>query len=379
MDEMKEPPSYAAAWHPVAKFDDALLANHGSSGVLEYYGVSRTVNEDCFYYMMDQFKRFGIYPIPQNDLLSWCWSTALYYIDTYDPYILFDGLTDVVRTNEGYYYQYSLFDDETQRWSDVNAEYIETFKLWPDGAKNWHIMNDHPGLTKHFMGLYDYFIEHFDFIEFESNNQYYDEERALITKYGPKTRDLCHLGIWATIMWMCSQFEAAVAWRNKFHPIFNFCYEEGACVVVDGNHFAGPTHFKRHERAANSCSKCGVVDWCVEIVDQHESVNFLCEHCVSGGERFPSRICGRRMCEQLECPNHPFFKDDEAKKKMRMVNAARRFGPLQQLPNGMEFRALPGYIVSEMKQIAQIGRGVGDRAAGEAYTNILSLIKNRLT
>ena len=376
MNEMIQLPEFAAAWDEQHPYDDRPMSNNGSFGILEYYGVGRESNEACFIYMMEQFQRFGIRPIPQDDLLSYCWTTALYYIDTYDPYLMFDGLTDVIKTKEAYYYQYSYFNEDEDRWYDVKGDYIETFRYWADGSKNWHYVNTQPGLKKHFPALYDYFEEHFVFLNADQfDAEFYAEERALIKKYGPTTTDLIHLGIWAAVMWMCAPMAESVEWREHYHPIYNFCYQDGACLVLEGMHFVGPSHYKRHERPVNSCAKCGIQDWCVEIVDMKTSVELLCEHCVSGGERFPSRVCGRRMCETTSCQNHPFFKDDEAKTKLRMLAAAKRFGPLRTLENGMKVRSLPGFIVAEMKQIQQIGKGVGDRAGGEAYQIVANILK----
>lgn len=374
-------PSFSdVVWEPSSKSEDYHLAQ-GGIGIFEYYGVQRMNPHPCMEYIMQQFKRFGVWPIPQNDLIGLCWETALHYVDVYDPYLFFDGVCDVVKTDEAYFYQYSVKDEGTsgvETWTDVDVEYVETFRYWPAGSANWQVMNESPGLKEYFSSLYDFFEDCWDM-----NNGFPgdDDLVALQKKYGPKTKDLIHLGIWSAVMWMCSQEPEAVDWRDKFHPIFNTCYAEGSCIVIEGHHFVGPSYYKRVERAPGTCAECGVKQWCIELVDNGEQtasgeniIQYKCEKC-STGERFPNRVCGKRMCDAVKCINHPLHSDPDGRAKMRMLQADKRFGPLKQLPNGLHVRPLPGYILTEMKLAQTVGLGVGAKAGNEIYSYALDMYK----
>lgn len=374
--ELTNVPSFSdVPWELTQKDDDYMLAT-GGMGILEHYGIhiASSGPRECFLFMMEQFHRFGINPIPQNDLLDICWQVALHYVDIFDPYLFFDGVCDVVRTDESYSYQYSIYDEHNDEWHETDSEFIDTFKYWADGAANWRVLYDRPGLEYAFPSLYEYFLECWEEgygLPIETD----EELPHLYRKYGPQLKDLIHLGIWAAIMWMCSQEESAIDWRSQFHPIFNICYEEGSCIVLDGVHFAGPAYYKRVERRPGTCASCGIHEWCINLTTESKGeFVYKCEKC-EVGERFPNRICGKRMCDVTTCQHHPLYGDTKAKEKMRKLKADKTFGTLRRLPNGMEVRPLPGYLIAEMKQIQDIGTGVGKRAGNEIYTSAIAALK----
>lgn len=342
-------PDYSADWDMADKTEDYQLSEVAGNGygVIGYYGGKSLSVKEAFPFIVAQYERFG-QEVPDMDMLSWCWDQAFYYIDQFDPYALMTGSCDVIKTEEAYYYQYAVSDDG-KSWMEVEPDEVETFRYWDKGEESWNILMQHPGLEEYFDHIYDYFDDHFSYIRDDDHAEAYGEEWELMNKYGPKTQDIAHLGIWAAIMWMSSPLEEAKAWRYEFHPIFNICYEHGACVLHAWT-FHDPNYFERLERRPKTCAKCGIDSWCVDYtMIASEQQSYICEHCLSDGLPFPGRVCGTRLCEKTSCPHHPVSLAPEdqkmvAKRKVMQLAADERFGALQQLPDGRQVRELPGYI-----------------------------------
>ena len=356
-------PSFDAAWDikERKKEEDYALYEIGG-GVLKYYNGGNQIPADAYYFMIEQFKRFSQHP-PESDMLEWCWDQAFMYVDSYDPYVLMSGCSDVIKTDEAYQYQYSLSDDG-RTFYEVAADEIETFKLWDKGTEAWEILMRHPGLETYFDHFYEYFTEHFDYVKNDDHPECYEKEWALIRKYGPKTQHIAHLGLWAAIMWMSSPNEEAKHWRADSHPIFANCYDTGASVYA-GWTFYDSDHHRRIERPPQTCSRCSTDQWCVTLESTIGS--YICENCISEGLPFPGMTCGTKACEAFSCPNHPNFSTDlvAAKRKTFQQAADKRFGELQKLEDGSQVRQLPGYMVLQEitmnKYAGQISNQVADK------------------
>lgn len=365
--QLPQTPSFNPGWAPADKYDDYQLteAVGNGYGVIGYYGGNSHEVIDALKFMEDQYKRFGMMP-PQKDFLHWCWDQAFYYIDQMDPYALLSGCTDVIKTEEAYYYQYAVSNDGDE-WVEVAPNDIETFRLWEDGEKSWEVLMGYPGLQEYFSHIYDYFMDHFEFIKADDHPECYETEWKYMKQYGPNTQHLAHLGIWSAIMWMCSPLPEAKAWRYEFHPIFKICYDFGACVL-HGWTFHDPRYFIRQDRKAQTCSNCGIDEYCVDLTQtRREMSEYLCEHCLSGGLPFPGRSCGTKLCENTGCPNHPVAKapDTEksvARREILKLAADERFGPLRQLQDGShrQVRELPGYIKLNEIAISQQAKSIAD-------------------
>ena len=212
-------PDFNPGWAPADKYDDYQLHETAGNGygVIGYYGGNTMEIQCALDFMEGQYRRFKMMP-PQRDFIEWCWEQAFYYIDQFDPYALMSGCSDVIKTEECFYYQYAVSNDG-ENWVEVSPTELETFRLWEEDGKNkgeeaWRVLMDYPGLPEYFDHIYDYFQDHFHYIMEDDHPECYEREWEFIRKYGKENIEhLAHMGIWAAIMWMCSPIPEAKDWR----------------------------------------------------------------------------------------------------------------------------------------------------------------------
>jgi hypothetical protein len=316
---------------------------------MSLYEGGHFFNEEVEQFMISQFIRFNV-ALPRPDLLIWCWEMAFYYIDQYDPYLFFWGMSDVIKTEDNYYYQYALRDGD-DRWYEVEADELETFAQWSGFEGRFQDIYNTPGLSEYFDGVEDFLQNHI--ADVASDPHGYPQEDKFYRQYGKHAYDYIHLGLWAAIVWMISP--EAGWWRHKFHPIFQMCYDYGECIIHTWT-FYEPTEYRKLNRPAHSCVQCGIQEYCVELsqVDR-PGVNgtyFMCENCLHP-KPFGENFCGSRECEKFSCPNHP------NKNQSSLVASDRRYGKLKKT-KGMPHRALPGMMVLNYVAIEKNAGSIAD-------------------
>ena len=363
-------PEYTPPRDPYEMWSDYQLNEHSGIGLLQQYGGDSQKNYEVYDFMESQFKRFGLIP-PQEDVLEWCWDMAFYLVDQVDPYIFFQGATDVVLTNEPYYHQCAVREEPDAPFEEIEPENLELYRYWAEGSESYHELMKYPGLQEHFEHIYESLMDYVGNM-YDGDDCFLREARE---KYGPKAKDLIHLGTWAAVMWMISP--QAKSWRFNFHPIFQLCYEGGACLLNNWR-FYGQEYFYITPRQIKSCGKCGIHEWCAELVQDKESKNFIymCESCESDKEPFPGRTCGTRMCTVVKCPNHPAHAEIDkltGNTKVRMIAADRRYGEMRALPNGLQVRELPGMMHVNHKMIEHYSKSI----AGDMGKVLTALLENR--
>ena len=365
---MEDPP-----WDPIEPWHSYQLQDHGGIGVVSQYGGNQFVNYEAYAFMEAMFKKFNRGRLPCTELLEWAWDFAFQAIDQVDPYLFFHGATDVIKTDEPYYYQFSIRYDDEEPWEDVSGEEAEHFKYWKEGEKVFFYLLDKPGLQEYFDGIYDYFSDHMAYA-MEAMNDGYDSyylEETLHKRYGDSFVHLAHLGVWSALMWMISP--EAKSWRYDHHPIFRNVYSGGECLL-NGWNFHSPQYFKKAERPVGSCAECGVKDWCVELVQDDEmNIKYTCQHCQTGGDPFPGAICGTKMCSRLECEHHPdhvHARSMVGSRIKREIQAEARYGKLQK-HNGVYTRELPGMIHLEHKVIQHYSKSIASDV-GRVLEGLLS-------
>lgn len=363
-------PDYSEDWAPQAPWYEYQMCEHGGLGVISQYGGNSVVNEAAYYFMFAQFKMRAGRGVDE-DLLDWCWNFAFQAVDQVDPYILFHGCTDVIKTDRTYYNQFSIREEEHHYWSEVSGESAEHFELFPEGVQAYDVLMSRPGLQEYFDTIHDYFDDHISWYTSAEGSQFKEsDEYYLINKYGPKTKDLMHLGVWAALMWMISPEEDSREWRAKHHPIFDMCYSEGSCFLHDWR-FYPPTHYKMDHRPLQSCAECGAHEDCVELVQvvRTKAFRYICQSCQSDNTPFPGMICGTTMCTRVECHNHPAHTTDlvayndplarhKASRAKRMLEADARYGELEDIGYGVKVRELPGMVHINQKVIQHYSNSI---------------------
>ena len=178
MSDLIMAPDMKADWLPANKFEDYQLHDAGH-GIMSAYGAHNKIEADCYYFIVEQFRRFKVH-VPEQDLIEWCWDFAFMSMDQYDPYLFYYGITDVIKTEEAYYYQFSVCDDRKENWTDCRVDDVEMFRYWPKGAKNWEKLMTEPGLRNgYFDDIYHYFDEHFSHAVRDSHPEAYELEWKL--------------------------------------------------------------------------------------------------------------------------------------------------------------------------------------------------------
>ncbi|RLA62969.1 MAG: hypothetical protein DRQ88_13030 [Epsilonproteobacteria bacterium] len=363
-DRMPARPSRTPEWSPVEIEDpDWWVEDYYSygRGILSQYDANNfDLDHPVLNYMRKQFRRFNIKP-PCDDLMEFAWNTIFKVVDLIDPFFMFEGFTDVIETEDCYYYQYSINEMEgIVDPGEISPDQLKTFEYWPDtvnepgGKAAWNVLNDNPGFEEMFECLHDIWKD-----EVDSDLNYNPEVTELARRYGSQFMKLLHLGSWAGLMWMLDPTDKSAAhWRKEYHPIFRACYETGSCIIKEMTIFDA-SEFKKINRASKSCASCGLRAWCVELVAGKKEAHYTCENCHTGGIPFPGLDCGQRKCYKSSCPFHPIQKAENpeaARFQMRMRKAEDVFGPLQKLPNGKLTRPMPGWVKMEeiaMKKHAQ--------------------------
>lgn len=379
LDLMVFPNNERPEWEPGTPWYDYQLADNGGMGLMTEYGAMRDKNFEALEFITMQIRdRLTSGFTPDEDVVEWAWNFAFYAIDQMDPYMFFHGYTDVVKSDESLYYQFEVREDFNEEFREIDCEYLEYYKLFPEGAiKNFRILyndlNEKKGLLKNFDTIYDYFHDHVGMIEAEMHEGYYPEEVSFFRRYGAQNaKYLMERCVWAALIWMISPEQESRNWRYSHHPIFQIVYDHRACVL-DHWTFYRPGLFQMSERPLKSCAKCGTQEWCVELTHGKEKTEFICQSCLSNGEAFPGMTCGTKMCTALECPNHPAHehaKSLKGQQKIRQIEAEARYGPLMQLPNGMMVRELPGIIYINNKVIEKTTKSMADQI-GHAFAALL--------
>lgn len=355
------------------------LTDHGGVGLLEFYHSQSHKNFEALEFMYNRVGR-DVFPgyFPEEDILEWAYAFAYYAVDQYDPYFFFHGFTDVQKSEESDYYQFSVRDDTSEKFREVSGENVELYKLFPKGAEvNFPIlyndMDRKTGLLRNFDLVYDYFHEHVGEVRQDLNGDWHPDEMKLFQKYGTQAAiDLMEASVWAALLWMISPEPESREWRYTYHPIFQIVYDHKACLLESWV-FHTPEYFKMEERPLGSCSKCKTTDWCVELYQTEADTSYLCQSCVSEMRPFPGMTCGTKMCTALGCINHPahqLHNSLQGDKAVRQIEAVSRYGELTTLENGMHVRQRPGILYVNNLAIEQTTKSIADKM-GSAFTLML--------
>lgn len=295
--------------------DDQLyqMIEEGYDGVLGICGIPP---EECYDFCISQYARFNI-PI-NTDIKEAIFegiNASLHVFDYLDPYLLFTGISDVCMTDDWSNYAYEVMDNG--KFYEVSPENVETFAYSPGTSEEiFHYILSNPGLEALPNRLGRVIRDMLD-------GEYHGDETC-ISAVSPACRgaleDLCRLpdGVpnytavrayfdlasWAATAWIIGP--PGRDFLMTHHDIFHVVLEHREAILVDGAVIA-PTHYRKLSRPPQSCYKCGIAAWCVEITMEAGGSRFICEHCLSYGMlHMGMATCGSKHCLLAQCPHHPY-------------------------------------------------------------------------
>lgn len=273
------PPLGGPEWMPVStdhwEYGSVLESVASQAGgIITAYDVL-PFPQDCYDFMMSQFQRFQL-PWAPMEMLRVFWNEAIFFLDVFSPDAFFGGLTDVISTEDRYYFTFEI-QSEDGRLIHMPPEDIQTFKLWPPGNGNYEYMMRHPGLKGddtawELKSLMEEFEEKVDWGENDDINE-------AKTFFGSHFKNVSHLALWAGSVWLLSPLPAARKWREDTHLIFNAVYKYGECLVDFGNLYL-PMQYKKLEVPVQTCVVCNTRLPCANPV-KFSSGNwfFCCDAC----------------------------------------------------------------------------------------------------
>lgn len=274
-------------------------------------------SEPTIQFVLSQFDRFNI-PFTEEllPLIDVCYSALLYYLNHYDPYFVYLGLTEVQVTDHWKNFSYCL-TGHLGMSTELPANRVETYRLYPGNDEL--IFNDlmsKPGLGAiPWCSMEDelfYEGSYFDIWRNLDSAKCHAALNELCTKevggkrefFEERKEGYAKLAIWACLMHIISP--EMKEFRKKVFPLIGCCYETGECIIYE-NEIFDSTFYTKQERMPLSCSECGVVSWCVELAQLGNTSRYICESCLNGNEGVEKRpfACGLKMCPVVRCPNHP--------------------------------------------------------------------------
>lgn len=351
-------------------------------------------------FILNEFKRRGFDEIlgdDMEDMIDISIAKAIIGIDSINPYTLYEGLSDVVFTQENRYFQYRSLEASPNgvQSLDLMPETLETFRFEPGLARNnWQIQYN----TGKLDGLLEPIGETLSEImskEVSYSKEYREEQELrglngdapehwmlLEEEYGEIFWGVLEIGVWATILWICHpEDKQARDWREFHSTVFFAVYNgmkhthkingmkihhtEVGTALFQGWDVYEPNEFERIPRQPLSCYYCGIVEHCVALNNINgNDTRYLCEGCRTGEEAFAGVTCGTRNCDHSECFHHPAKGMTKEQKEMFKLkfrqNLARaledrRFGEFQSVrgPDGrMQIgRKYDGFISLNMAKI----------------------------
>lgn len=281
------------------------------------------VPEECVDFCLSQFARFNI-PLPSCiiDVIIRGAGVTMYHVDVEDPYALLSGVSDVNAVWDWCHNAYEVWDGPHNGY-EPDPQFLETFAYAPGQAE---VVFDHtlshpaldalPNMIGDYLsgmirGVSDYssYIE--EPVWKSLNEDHILELRSMcLTPEGTfnETKFLAYfdLAAWAAFAWIAGP--PSRAFRMYHHEIMSVAIKYGECILADGLVIA-PTHYKKLSRPPQSCYRCGVAGWCVEIVLTMGNASYMCEHCLTEGMPKPKNSplnCGSKMCMFTECPHNPY-------------------------------------------------------------------------
>jgi len=269
---------------------------------VDYYG---NVPDEAVLFCEEQFKRFNI-TVPPKEVIDVGAGVTLSYLDTFAPYSLLCGVSDVEVCEDWMEYAYEVTIDNQKH--EANPEKLETF-IYVKGQDEvvFNELIAKPGLESLPYGMGQE-IEDALFYSFaEGIDSVSNETRKWLERASGGNTEVINayfkLPAWATFLWIAGPFGRE--FRTHNHDLFYQAYKEGYAYLYEGVPIASE-HVTRLNRQPESCVSCGLSSWCVEMVYLNGVNRHICEKCLNGGiQVFGNANCGSKFCKYTECKHHP--------------------------------------------------------------------------
>lgn len=273
--------------------------------------------DDCVDFCISQYHRFNIPVIPETlEIVAVCASYPIEYFELQDPYGLFSGVSDVEITDDWSRFAFEILD-HGNRYYEPSPETIETYRFVPGRAEEvFDSILSKPGLLA-LPSRYGQTIQ----ASMKGDEWLHDVPWHMTISADARQalEELCRVGdavdwgrmhayaelaAWAAFAWIIGP--PSRTFRMQQHDVIMGAIQWGEAILWDHSVF-GPGEYRRLERAPQSCYKCGIASWCVEMTVTASGTKRICEHCLTEGMP-PSKIatCGSKRCMLSQCPHHPY-------------------------------------------------------------------------
>jgi hypothetical protein len=324
-------------------YDWAANSGYGIIGL----SCKEELPDACVSYAISAWPFFGLKENPVLEKIAriGAWYAYL-HVDWQDPYTLFLGISDVNYTEDWQKFAYEIHDEYSNRVIEADPEHLETFSKAPEGQceEVYYTILKLGGefvtkMTKGALGPNESILDTLpncsgmaiqDFMEgdYFDGNPYdliddlvAEKEFELVTnKDQHQMRFYFEVSAWAAFLWFAGP--EGRYWRNTHHDIFYMVNNDGEGLLYEGG-FIEKKHFRKVNRAPQSCVMCGIEAWCVDMVQIEGTHRFMCEYHVNGVALFPEATCGAKVCRSVMCEHHPFYGSESA-----TIDQLRRSGGL---------------------------------------------------
>ena len=288
----------------------------GGTGIIGYYHPDQLPKE-VIEFVYTQYERFNI-PILKNrqhmDEVVRAAAWAIYnHVDVVDPYTLLTyGLCNVTWSNITHSHAIEIFDEHSKTKITADPEKLEVFQIVP--GQDTAFFNEYMGKP----GLDSLPRELGDALRWTLFD-YMDVRDHLDTPVLADLETLCmngdtldhkifkayfELAGWASFMWMLGPL--AAQWRVDNHDVFWLCETEGMCILYETT-FIPKQYYTIHDRDPKACAVCGLDSYCVELIQDSDTVQYVCEKHLNGQPLFRGATCGSKVCKYVECHHHSHF------------------------------------------------------------------------
>jgi hypothetical protein len=246
--------------------------------------------------------------VPPKNFLIDVFKFMVYHVDFNHPELFFHGLTNVALSNDKFYYTYRFRRGE---YFDVAPlEQFDVYTRFPANVHNFNWLMMNPGLSGRSAHMPFELVHLWDMLTEASDNYDFDQHfgEHWLEYFGKQYRDVVHLGVWATLMWMIKPDEESATWRRDAMPIFECVEMYGECVFMGGDYWI-PNEFEKLQRPVGTCFVCGIKLPCCEVYrddhpDRNHTSEYFCNVHRPEIERF--NLLGNRYecsdCPFTECP-----------------------------------------------------------------------------
>ena len=302
------------------------LCSNTSEGIVRLNWQGDLPHE-CVSYVMSSWPYWGLH---LDDKLETVARTCAWYVymflDMWQPYTWFSGISDVDVTHEWANHTYETANIDGSMEAIIDNENIESFRLIPGQADTFYQDQLRAGgeflselrrgdeislsrVLERLLGHTGCDLEMFlngemgsDPVALAVGEHCLETDRYFKSLCGcntDKMYEYLYTGAWAAFLWFVGP--EGREWRNTNHDIFEQCSQYGFSIIYNGS-LLDSSKVRMTSAAPLSCASCQIDSWCTSLVSSGEGVISLCEHCLSGGIiSIPGGSCGTKICRYLEC------------------------------------------------------------------------------